>query len=166
MRVLRVWASCWNIYQLKLTNVPSFLGLSIFHRFSTVLGRVWGGFGEGLGRVLGGVWTPLGVSWGIFKPLFLRLCCQEGPRGSKRRPRGLLGSIWEGFGGVLGRVWEAKLVKKLRFLVFFWICFSRRSFWSIFSIFDNFDVGIVKNTFFSMGVVDAFGGVWVENKMP
>ena len=63
-------------------------------------------FGEGFGRVLGGVWELLGVSWGTFKLLFLRLCCQEGPRGSKRRPRGLLGSIWEGFGRVLGRVWE------------------------------------------------------------
>jgi len=27
-------------------------------------------------------------------------------RGSKRRQRAPLGSIWEGFGGVLGRVWE------------------------------------------------------------
>ena len=61
---------------------------------------------------MGRVWDLLGVSWGTFEPLFLRLCCQEGPRGSKRRPRGLLGSIWEGFGGVLGRVWEVKMIKK------------------------------------------------------
>ena len=85
-------------------------------------------FGEGFGRVLGGVWELLGVSWGTFKLLFLRLCCQEGPRGSKRRPRGLLGSIWDGFGEVLGRVWEAKMVTKSIFLVFFLICFSRLNF--------------------------------------
>ena len=68
--------------------------------------------------VLGGVRELLGVSWGTFKLLFLRLCCQEGPRGPKRRPRGLLGSIWEGFGGVLGRIWEVKMIKKSRFWYF------------------------------------------------
>ena len=82
--------------------------------FESILER----FGEGFGRVLGGVRELLGVSWGTFKLLFLRLCCQEGPRGSKRRPRGLLGSIWEGFGGVLGRVWEVKMIKKSRFWYF------------------------------------------------
>ena len=65
--------------------------------FESILER----FGAGFGRVLGGVRELLGVSWGTFKLLFLRLCCQEGPRGSKRRPRGLLGSIWDGFGEVL-----------------------------------------------------------------
>ena len=70
--------------------------------FACVFKWILGRFGEGLGRVWGGVWRPLGVSWGIFKPLFLRLCCQEGPRGPKRRPRGLLGSIWDGFGEILG----------------------------------------------------------------
>ena len=34
------------------------------------------------------------------------------------------------------------------------------------SIFDNFDVGMVKTPFFPWGVVGAFGGVWVESKMP
>ena len=82
--------------------------------FESILER----FGEGFGRVLGGVRELLGVSWGTFKLLFLRLCCQEGPRGPKRRPRGLLGSIWDGFGEVLGRVWEAKLDNKSIFLVF------------------------------------------------
>ena len=85
-------------------------------------------FGKGFGGVLGGVWQLLGVSWDTFRPLFLRLCCQEGPRGSKMRPRGLLGSIWDGFGGVLGRVGEAKMVKKSRFLVFFGYAFRDFNF--------------------------------------
>ena len=59
-------------------------------------------FGKGVGRVLGELWEALGVSWATFKPLFSRPFCQEGPRGSKRRPRGLLGSIWKG----LERFWE------------------------------------------------------------
>ena len=83
---------------------------------------------EDFGKVLAEVWELLGVSWDTFKRLFSRLCCQEGPRGSKRRPRGLLGSIWDGFGKLLGRVWEAKMVKKSIFLVFFLICFSRLNF--------------------------------------
>ena len=66
----------------------------LLHAF---LNRFW----RGLGRVLGGVWELLGVSWATFKLLFLSVCCQEGPRGSKRRPRDLLGSIWVGPGGVL-----------------------------------------------------------------
>ena len=59
-------------------------------------------FGKGVGRVLGELWEALGVSWATFKPLFSKLFCQEGPGGSKRRPRGLLGSIWKG----LERFWE------------------------------------------------------------
>ena len=92
------------------------------------------------------------------------------PRGPKRvqeaakRSLGLdLGRFWRGFGKGLG----GPNGKKLRFLVFFLdMLFQTFILVDFFSIFDNFDVGIVKNTFFSMGVVDAFGGVWVENKMP
>ena len=62
-------------------------------------------FGEGFGRVLGGVWELLGVSWGTFKLLFLRLCGQEGPRGGQEASRvrfGMdLGGFWEGSGRVL-----------------------------------------------------------------
>ena len=83
--------------------------------FVTILERFGQGFGKGLGEVL----EVLGVSWGTFKLLFSRLFCQEGPRESKRQPRGLLGSIWDGFGKVLGKVWHAKMVKQLGFLVFF-----------------------------------------------
>ena len=82
--------------------------------FVTILERFGQGFGKGLGEVL----EVLGVSWGTFKPLFSRLFCQEGPRESKRQPRGLLGSIWDGFGKVLGKVWHAKIVKIEIFGVF------------------------------------------------
>ena len=108
--------------------------------FESILER----FGAGLGRVLGGVWELLGVSWGTFKLLFLRLCCQEGPRGSKRRPRGLLGSIWEGFGRVLGRAWEVKIIKKSRFWYFLDMLFDALILVVFCSIFDNFDGGMVK----------------------
>ena len=53
-------------------------------------------FRRGLGRFLGRFGMGLGVPWrllGHFKLFVSRLFCQEGPRGSKRRPRGLLGSI-------------------------------------------------------------------------
>ena len=69
--------------------------------FLSILERFW----EGFGRVLGGVWELLGVSWGTFKPLFLRLCGQEGPRGGQEASRvrfGMdLGGFWEGSGRVL-----------------------------------------------------------------
>ena len=87
----------------------------IMYVLHTFLNRFW----RGLGRVLGEVWDLLGVSWGTFGRLFSRLCCEEDTRGSKRRPRGLLSSILHGFGQVLGRVWEAKMVKKSIFLLFF-----------------------------------------------
>ena len=61
--------------------------------FACVFQSILEGFGVGFGRVVGGVWDLLGVSWGTFKSLFLSLCCQEGPRGSKRWPRGFVGSI-------------------------------------------------------------------------
>ena len=96
--------------------------------FACVFSWILESFGEGFGKVLEGVWDLLGVSWGTFKPLFSRLCCQEGSRGSKRRPRGLLGSISEGFGRVLGRVWEAKMGKISRFLVFFGCAFRDFNF--------------------------------------
>ena len=70
--------------------------------FACVFKWILTSFGEGFGKVLGGFWEVLGVSWGTFKPLLSRLCCQEGSRGSKRGPRGLLASIWDGFGEVLG----------------------------------------------------------------
>ena len=83
--------------------------------------RFWGGFWKGFGKVLGAPWRLLGhFQISFFKPLL--------PRGPKRvqeaakRSLGLdLGWFSKGF----GRVWEAKIVKKTRFLVFVLICFSR-----------------------------------------
>ena len=59
------------------------------------LNRFW----RSLGRVLGDVWDLLGVSWGTFKRLFSRLCCQEGPRGGQE-------ASWAQFSMVLDRFWE------------------------------------------------------------
>ena len=73
----------------KLKNISKKTVPTTLYFSHTFLNRFW----KGLGRVLGEVWDLLGVSWGTFKRLFSRLCCQEDPRGSKRRPRGLLGSI-------------------------------------------------------------------------
>ena len=99
-------------------------------------------FGEDFGKVLGEVWELLGVSWATFKALFSRLLSKEGPRESKRWPRGLLGSIWGGFGRVLGRFGSPKW-KKLKFVVFFWICFFEISILVDYCwIFDNFDGGV------------------------
>ena len=76
---VRVWRGFGNIYQLKLTNVPSFFGPSIFHRFLSFLegfwegfGRVWKGFGKGLGRVWGGFGKVLGGFLVIFGWIFER----------------------------------------------------------------------------------------------
>ena len=64
--------------------------------------RILERFGEGFGRGLGPPWRLLGhFLASSFKALL--------PRGSKRRPRGLLDSIWEGFGEGFGRVLEVKI---------------------------------------------------------
>ena len=42
-----------------------------------------------------------------------------------------MGRVWTGF----GKVWAAKMVKQLKFLVLFRICFARLQFWLIFARF-------------------------------
>ena len=95
-----------------------------------------GGFGEGLGRVLGGV----GGSWAVlgrcFGGTFLRWCAAWAPRGlleSISVPSGLvLGGVWEGFGEVLHdfvmvfRFCFLHFVSLLCFalLLWFWLCFA------------------------------------------
>ena len=60
---------------------------------------ILGGFGEGLGRVLGGGWSLLGVSWATFGRHFLVLVA--GMLSGRA-----LGGSWAGFGRVLGGVGE------------------------------------------------------------
>ena len=79
-------------------------------RFSMVLDRFWEGFGTSLASLVA-----------LLSVFFSRLCCQEGSRGSKRQPRGLLGSIWDGFGEVLG----GQNNEKIDIFDVFFICFSR-----------------------------------------
>ena len=100
--------------------------------FDCIFLSILGGFGRDFGEVLGGVWSFLDVSWGTFKVLYLRLCCQEGPRGSKRRPRALLGSIWEGFGRVLGAPgFDFGLILKGLFRIFWFRVSSPLFFWIV-----------------------------------
>ena len=87
-------------------------------RFFIDFGRVWGGFWDAFGRGFGACWPFLGG----FLLLFLSLCAQEGLRGPKRRPRALLSSIWVGFGGVLGGVWEDLGGQNWGFSGFFCTC--------------------------------------------
>ena len=54
------------------------------------------------------------------------------------------------FGWVLRVFWEAKMVEKSRFLVFFWICLWRPYFWSKFARF------LIKSMVKNIGIFDAF----------
>ena len=67
-------------------------------RFWPRLGRVLGGFGEGLGRVL----ELLGRSWAMFWCHFFGLACEMGSKRALGVDFGLLG---EGFGRGLGGFW-------------------------------------------------------------
>ena len=58
-----------------------------------------------------------------------------------------LGRFWTGFGKGLGDQND----QKVEFLVFFGYAFRDFNFGRILLDFDNFDGGMVKNTFFSMG---------------
>ena len=98
-------------------------------------------FGEDFGTVLGEVWELLGVSWGTFKPLFSKLFCQEGLRGSNRWPRGLLGLIWDRFGGVLEGLGSPNCQKIEIFSTFWDMLFEILILVNFCSIFDNFDGG-------------------------
>ena len=105
-----VWRPTLKKIVEKTFPKTTYFSHAFFNRFWRGLGRVLGGFWEGFGSSL----ASLGALLSLF---FLRLCCQEGPRGSKRWPRGLLGSIWDAFGRVFGRglggFWRSKCV-------FFW----------------------------------------------
>ena len=71
-------------------------------RFGRVLGSVW----EGVGRLLGVSWLLLGASWPFFgrsKSSFFRALLEDGLQEASWID---LGSILEGFGEGLGRIWE------------------------------------------------------------
>ena len=94
-----------------------FFSSAFFNGFSGGLGGVLGRFWEGFGTFL----ASLGALLSVFFQGFVAERAQEGPRDGQE-------ASWARFGMVLGRVWEAKMVKKSIFLVFFLICFSRLSF--------------------------------------
>ena len=83
-------------------------------------------------------WGGLGRSWRsfclIFSPSFLT---------------SIFHRFFLDFGRVLGGFWEAKMVPKSRFLVFFWICLWRPYFWS------NFVRFLIKSMVKNIGI---FGG--------
>ena len=111
-------------------------------------GEFWGGFWESFGRVLGGPWRLLGHFFASFFKALL-------PRGLKRvqeaakRSLGLdLRRFWRGFGKGLG----GQNGKKIEIFGYFLDTpFDVLILVDFCSIFDNFDGGMVKNTFFSMG---------------
>ena len=101
------WFQKPKIKKIAKKTIPKTMYFS--HMFSN-------GFWSGLGRVLGGVWELLGVSCGTFKPLFLRLCGQEGPRGGQE-------VSWARFGMVLERFWEGFGRPKWSTNRYFWYFF-------------------------------------------
>ena len=122
-------------------------------------GEFWGGFWEGFGRSL----ASLGVLLRLFCQGFVAKRAQEGPRGGQEvfwaRFQRVSDGFWEGFGRPK---WS-----KFRDLGYFLdMLFETLLLIEFCLIFDTFGRGMVKNTFFPTGVVGAFGGVWVENKMP
>ena len=113
--------SCWisrsKFRKIVKQTLPKmmFLSIAFFWRF-------WEGLGRVLGRFWEGIWSLLAFPWRFFCFFFLSLCAQEGLRGPKRRPRALLSSIWVGFGGVLGGVWEDLGGQNWGFSGFFCTC--------------------------------------------
>ena len=115
-------------------------------------------FGEGFGRVLGGFWEVLGVSWATFLRLFSRLCCQEGPRGGQEvswaRFRRVSDGFWEGIG-------RPKWSKYRDFWYFLDMLFETLILIEFCLIFDNFGRGDGEKHLFPHGgllmLVEGFG---------
>ena len=77
-------------------------------RFFINFGKVWGGFWERFGTSL----ASLGALLSVFFQGFVAKRTQEGPRGGQEASSAR-------FSMVLDRFWEAKMVRKLIFLLFF-----------------------------------------------
>ena len=76
--------------------------------FACVFQSLLGGFGRGLGRVLGGVWSLSGVYWVTFGLIFGCLYFEWSPKGAWE-VSGILtpfGEVWEGPGEDFGMFWE------------------------------------------------------------
>ena len=74
--------------------------------FACVFLSILGGFGEGFGRGLGGVWRLCGASWAAFGSIFWCLYLECSPKGLLEPPGLDFGSILKGLEGVRGGVWE------------------------------------------------------------
>ena len=63
-----IWEGLGEVWGPKMGKLGSKKRLKIELRFLKDLGGVWGGFGEGFGRVLGGFWEGLGAFWALWGP--------------------------------------------------------------------------------------------------
>ena len=74
--------------------------------FKYVFLSISDGFGEGFGRVLGGVWRPLGAFWATFYVILWCLNLECAWEGLSEASGLVSGGIWEGLKAALGGVWE------------------------------------------------------------
>ena len=107
--------------------------------------------------------ASLGALLSVFFQGFVAKRTQEGPRGGQE-------ASWARFNMVLDRFWEGfgrPKWSKNRHLCNFVDLLFEILFWLNFVRFLITSMGGWRKTLFSpSGVVGAFGGVWVENKMP
>ena len=151
------WFQKPKIKKITKNTIPETM-----HFLHAFLNRFW----RCLGRVLGDIWDLLVVSWGtlsVFFQGFVAKRAQEGPRGGQE-------ASWACFSMVLDRFWEGfgrPTRTNIRYVCYFFDLFFETWFWSNFVRFLMTSTGGWRTTLFSpSGVVGAFGGIWVENKMP
>jgi len=74
--------------------------------FACIFQSLLGGFGRGLGRVLGGVWSLSGVYWTTFGLIFGCLYFEWSPKGAWEASEVNFHCIWRGLGGARGGFWD------------------------------------------------------------
>ena len=77
--------------------------------FACIFQSLLGGFGRGLGRVWGGVWSLSGVYWATFGLIFGCLYFEWSPKGAWEASEVDFHCIWRGLGGAgedFGMFWE------------------------------------------------------------